>query len=255
MSDANNAPRAVHLESTPMLDYPSPTIQQLLSARGWNTSRPHHEVAREIYELCRDNIPFGYNAGADDMTGSAVFAEGLGHCNTKATLLMTLLRGAGIPCRLRAFTIHKALQRGAMLPLVYALAPAEIVHTWAEAWLGQRWIALEGLILDLVYLRAVQRRFAGSTRFVGYGVACVNLQNPPVEWTGEDTHIQREGIARTLGLYDSPDSFYARHGTNLRGLKGWLYRRYFYRRLNRNLDRIRYGAAGADQPGPSKTQP
>jgi hypothetical protein len=153
---------------------------------------------------------------------------------------MALLRAAGIPCRLHAFTIHKRLQRGALTPLVYLMAPKEIIHTWTEVKLDDDWIALEGIILDMPYLEAVQHKFPHCAHpFFGYAVATPDLQRPQVEWTGKGTFIQREGIAREFGIYNSPDEFYRKHQTNLRGLKGWLYRHFFYKSLNKNIKAIR----------------
>lgn len=238
------------LQTTRILDFDAPAIQTLMETRGWRRLPTQEAAARAAYEFCRDEILFGYNAEADDMPASAVLAEGLGHCNTKTNLLMALLRGLGIACRVHAFTIHKQLQRGAMTPLVYRLAPDEISHTWAEARLGERWLALEGLILDQRYLQSVQRAFGQCAHtFVGYGVATPDLQHPPIEWTGGDTFIQREGIARDFGVFDAPDDFYAVHGTNLRGIKGWLYRRWFHQRLNANLERIRREGPSAGDGG------
>lgn len=62
---------------------------------------------------------------------------------------------------------------------------------------------------------------------------------PGVEWQGKDTYIQKEGIADDFGIFDSPDAFYARHGSNLSGLKRWLYERVIRHAMNRNVARIR----------------
>jgi len=48
-----------------------------------------------------------------------------------------------------------------------------------------------------------------------------------------------EGIADDFGVFDSPDSFYARHGSNLSGLKRWLYERLIRHAMNRNVARVR----------------
>ncbi|MHA6197029.1 transglutaminase-like domain-containing protein [Pseudomonas wadenswilerensis] len=227
------------LQRTAILDFDAPAIANLIDTRGW-CQLPTEQAARAVYEFCRDEILFGYNAGADSLPASAILAEGLGHCNTKSNLLMALLRALGIPCRLRAFTIDKRLQKGAMTAFVYFMAPREILHTWVEVELQGRWVVLEGVILDERYLRAVQDRFSDCQHaFTGYAVATSCLARPAVQWTGGDTHIQREGIARELGLYDSPDDFYREHRTNLSGVRGWLYRNFFYKALNDNVRRIR----------------
>lgn len=240
MTDENFLGSPELLQPTRMLDFHADNIRALVDKRGWRQKSRQEDAARAVYEFCREEILFGYNSDADDMSASRVLAEGIGHCNTKATLLMALLRSVGIPCRLHAFTINKILQRGALTPFVYFMAPREIVHTWAEARLGNQWIALEGVILDSGYLEAVQHRFAHCAHpFLGYAVATADLQSPRVEWTGVDTFIQHDGIARELGIYQSPDEFYAKNRTNLRGFKGWLYRNYFYERLNENISNIR----------------
>jgi transglutaminase-like putative cysteine protease len=154
-----------------------------------------------------------------------VLADGIGQCNTKSTLLMALLRAVGIPCRFHGFTIDKPLQKGAITGLAYWLAPQRIIHSWVEVSLEGRWIALEGFILDEPYLASLQRRFPQARRFCGYGAATPDLSAPGVEWRGQDTYIQKEGIADDFGVFDSPDAFYARHGSNLSGLKRWLYER------------------------------
>ncbi|WP_051534639.1 transglutaminase-like domain-containing protein [Deefgea rivuli] len=230
------------LQPTKILDFHAQNIRALVDERGWR-QRNSVDAARAVYEFCREEILFGYNSDADDMQASRVLSEGIGHCNTKATLLMALLRSVGIPCRLNAFTIKKSLQRGALTPFVYFMAPHEIIHTWTEAKLGNQWVALEGLILDSGYLEAVQHRFVHCSHpFLGYAIATENLQRPRVEWTGSDTFIQRDGIARELGIFQSPDAFYEKHSTNLQGIKGWLYRNYFYKRLNENISNIRSGS-------------
>mgnify|MGYP003526118560 FL=1 len=152
---------------------------------------------------------------------------------------MALLRAVGIPCRFHGFTIDKPLQKGAITGLAYWLAPQRIIHSWVEIGLESRWIALEGFILDAPYLASLQRRFPQARRFCGYGAATPDLSAPGVEWQGKDTYIQKEGIADDFGIFDSPDAFYARHGSNLSGLKRWLYERVIRHAMNRNVARIR----------------
>ena len=187
----------------------------------------------------RNDIRCGYNA-ADYLPASQVLADGIGQCNTKSTLLMALLRAAGVPCRFHGFTIDKALQKGAITGLAYALAPRSIIHSWVEVWHGGQWVHLEGFILDQPYLAALQRRFARHTGpFCGYGAATPDLHHPGVDWVGRDTYIQRDGINQDFGVFDSPDDFYARHGVNLSGGKAWLYQNLVRHWMNRNVADIR----------------
>ena len=85
-------------------------------------------------------------------------------------------------------------------------------------------------------------RSSGIARcFCGYGAATPDLSAPQVEWQGRDTSIQKEGIADDFGVFDSHDAIYARQGSNLSGLRRWLYERVVRHAMNRNVERIRAG--------------
>jgi hypothetical protein len=225
------------LAATPLLDFHHPDIEALVARRGWR-ALPMHERIGAVYDFVRNEIPFGYNEG-DELPASRVLADGLGQCNTKGVLLMALLRAVGVPCRFHGFTIDKALQKGAVAGLAYRLAPRSIVHSWVEVELDGRWLNLEGFILDAAYLGQLQQRFAGARAFCGYGAATPDLMNPGVDWCGRDTYIQKDGINHDFGVFDSPDAFFARHGSNLSGFKRWLFQRVVRHRMNRNVRRIR----------------
>jgi len=243
------------LQKTTLLDYDAPAIQRLIKERRWQ-SLPERERIRSIYEFVRDEILFGYNR-ADEMPASEVLSDGFGQCNTKATLLMALFRAVGLRCRFHGFTIHKELQKGAITGIWYRLAPKEIVHSWVEVQLENEWFFLEGVILDRPYLKALQersKRSAGSTRndgsrsgdsndrsqsYCGFGACTNDIMNPVVDFEGNHTYIQADGIARDFGLYNDPDSFYAEHSQALSPLKKWLFSHYIRHRMNDNVRRIR----------------
>lgn len=235
------------LNRTRLLDFEHPALMSLVAQRGWQ-SLPEYERIGAVYDFVRNEIAFGYNE-SDDIPASRVLADGYGQCNTKATLLMALLRAVGIRCRFHGFTIDKALQKGAVTGLAFLLAPRSIIHSWVEIRFDARWISLEGVILDEGFLGAVQRRFtSGDGTFCGYGVATADLQNPPVEWCGRDTFIQKDGINGDFGLFDDPDTFYAAHGANLSGLKRWLYSHFVRDWMNANVARLRAGVSAPSAP-------
>ena len=246
------AEHALWLARTPLLDFDHPSIQSLVQA--WR-ELPESERIGAAYRFVKDDLAFGYNA-SDDLSASAVLRDGYGQCNTKSAVLMALLRALGVPCRFRGFTIDKRLQRGAVTGWAYWLAPRRIIHSWVEVWTDERWVQLEGFILDGTYLAALQQRFAKHRgAFCGYGVATPNLQCPPVEWRGSDTYIQRDGINHDFGLFDSPDAFYALHGTNLTGVKRWIYQHHIRHQMNRNVARLRGVTTDASAvSAPAQTQ-
>ncbi len=229
-----------YLKPTALLDFDSARLRETVAQHDW-TTLPEHERIGAVYDFVRDQIPFGYNS-SDDLPASRVLADGYGQCNTKTTLLMALLRGSGVGCRFHGATIDKKLQYGVMVRPLYWFAPASIIHSWAEVFVGGRWVGLEGVILDEAYLAGVRARTGRREGpFLGYGVGTDNLADPPVTWRGTDTLIQATGIDQDFGVCDDPDSFYRVHGVNARGLKGWLYSTVMRKAMNRRVARIRTG--------------
>ena len=166
------------LAPTKLLDFGAEPIAKLIHDRNWRDMATFNQIGA-IYDFVRNEIAFGYNR-ADDIPASQVLADGFGQCNTKGTLLMALLRGVGIRCRVHGFTIHKGLQRGVVPELVYPLAPQEILHSWVEIEYGGAWINLEGFILDDAFLNILQTSFSTSNSLCGYGAGTDCLSAPPV---------------------------------------------------------------------------
>lgn len=226
-----------YLAQTPILDYQNTAIEKLVHDRMWRTM-PIVQRVKSIYTFVRDEVLFGYNT-ADNIKASQVLADGYGQCNTKATLLMALLRTVGVPCRIHGFTIDKALQKGAISGIWYALSPQNIVHSWVEVWVDEQWYFLEGVILDKKYLAALQKRNPDCTTFCGFGAYTDNLQQPAVDWHLNNTYIQDKGINQDFGLFDSPDDFYALHRQQLSPPKRWAFEHIIRHLINANVRRIR----------------
>lgn len=227
------------LEHTSIANYNHPSIQALIKERQWRSLDAFDRVGA-AYSFVKDEIAFGYNA-SDDLPASDVLEDGYGQCNTKGNLLVALFRALEIPARFHGFTIYKPLQKGAIPAWLYPLAPKKILHSWVEILWEEEWLALEGFILDASYLSALRERFPQTTSFCGYGAATPNLQQPNVEWCGKATYIQSEGIADDFGVFDHPDELYAQQGTNLSGLRRFLYVRVFRHAMNATVARVRQG--------------
>jgi hypothetical protein len=230
-------------QETRLLDVRAPSIQALIDRRGWR-DLPVPDRIGAAYAFVRDEIALGYNS-ADDLPASAVLADGYGQCNTKAVLLMALLRGLGIPCRLHAATVWKSLQRGIVPELVYPLGPREILHSWVEVAHDGAWRGLEGVILDAAYLDGLRQALPGRDRLCGYAAGTACLTAPPVDWAGADTAIQASAIARDLGIFDTPDALYAGHRQDLGRVRAFLYRHVVRHWMNRRAAAMRRGRAAA----------
>lgn len=227
-----------HLRATALLDFDDRRLRELGLSRGWPKLSADSRIGA-IYGFVRDEIAFGYNT-SDDIPASVVLSDGYGQCNTKTTLLMALLRANGIGCRFHGATIDKRLQHGVMVAPLYWFAPRNILHSWAEVYAGDRWVGLEGVILDSEYLTGLRARTGQrGGPFLGYGVGTEDLANPSVDWAGTDTRIQATGVNRDLGVFDDPDTFYREHGVNVRGVKGLLYRNVMRKSMNSRVRRVR----------------
>ncbi len=229
-----------YLESTPLLDFDHSEIQALVDARGWKQLSEQEKVS-QVYNFVRDEIQFGYNT-QDDISASQVLKDGFGQCNTKATLLMALMRAVGIPNRIHGFTINKALQKGAITGIWYSIAPKNILHSWVEILVNDTWYFLEGVILDKNYLTALQKKFADSeSNLCGFGAYTEDFKKPVVDWDYNHTFIQEKGINQDFGLFNNPDDFYAKHQQDISPMKNWVFRNYMRHTMNRNVDKIRNG--------------
>jgi hypothetical protein len=226
-----------HLQRTALVDFDHPSIRTLVDERRWR-DLPTHARIGAVYAFVRDEIAFGYNT-RDDLPASRVLADGYGQCNTKSTLLVALLRAVGIPCRFRGLAIDKVLQKGVLDGLAYRLAPREILHSWVEVRVDDRWIPLEGVILDRSYLDGVRASVTARGPLLGYGVGVEDVAAPPIEWSGEPTFVQKTGIVRDYGVFDHPDEFWATRGPNATGLRALLFERWVRPRMNARVAALR----------------
>jgi hypothetical protein len=228
-----------YLVETKILDFSHSSIDGLVKSKNWRELSEYEKIG-SIYNFVRDVIAFGYNE-SDEMPASAVMKDGYGQCNTKGSLFMALLRCVRIPCRFHGFTIDKRLQKGAITGLAYLLAPKNIIHSWVEVYYQEKWLNLEGFILDKKYLNNLQSNFPDvKGSFCGYGVATSNFRNPQIDWNGTDTYIQKDGINNDFGVFEDPDSFYEKYGSNLSGVKAMIFKHVVRKFMNSNVSKIRH---------------
>lgn len=227
-----------YLESTRMLNYDSEMIKALIGRRKWSELDEFYKI-KEVYDFVQNEILFGYNS-SDLLTAEEVLKDGYGQCNTKATLLMTLLRGVGIPCRLHGFEVSKYFQRGATNAIISALAPETIVHTWAEVFYENKWLALEGVITDRKYVAAVKKKYNNVVKeFKLYAIATSDLSTLNIEWTGADTYVQKEAIVKDYGTFANPDEFFSAHPQKWSRFKNFIYSYVVRKLMTRNVARMR----------------
>ncbi|SKB35423.1 Transglutaminase-like superfamily protein [Salegentibacter holothuriorum] len=229
-----------YLKATEILNYNHSSIQLLIKDEEW-LKLDVIERVQSIYNFVRDEIKFGYNI-SDSISATKILEDGYGQCNTKATLLMALLRAVEIPNRIHGFTIDKALQKGAISGIWYTISPKNILHSWVEVFVNDSWYFLEGVILDKEYLKKLQERNKDcKTTFCGYGAYTDKFEDPPIEWNLNHTFIQEKGINQDFGIFETPDDFYAKHQQKLGILKNFVYQKIARHSINKNVQRIREG--------------
>lgn len=229
-----------YLNDTAMLNYREQEIAKLVMAKKWNNLDKYSKIGA-IYSYVQNDILLGYNK-RDDLTATQVLADGIGQCNTKAVLLMALLRAVGIPCRLHGAKVTKIFQRSLMPKIMARLAPPFIVHTWVEVYYNGEWLCLEGVIADKAYISGLRQIFPNyKGEFFDYAVAVKDFGNLQIDWRGESTAIQQQAIREDLGIYDSPDEFYVKYKQNYRGIKKFLYENIGRKIMTKNVAKIRHG--------------
>ncbi|MBO4990065.1 MAG: transglutaminase domain-containing protein [Clostridia bacterium] len=227
-----------YLKNTAMLNYEARKIIDLIQAKNWNALDEYDKIGA-IFDYVQNNILLGYNK-YDDLTATEVLSDGMGQCNTKATLLMTLLRAVGIPCRLHGSKVTKDFQRSLMPKIMAMLAPPLIVHTWAEVYYNGEWFSLEGVITDRNYISGLQKMFPDHQgKFFDYAVAVQDFSHLQIDWKGKNTTVQQLAVVEDLGLFDTPDNFYAVYRQEYRGLKKMMYETVGRKIMTRAVAKIR----------------
>ena len=227
-----------YLLKTRMLDYDAESIRTIVNEHGWNDLDEYQKIGA-IYDYVRNDILFGYNR-SDLLTAEEVLADGYGQCNTKATLLMTLLRAAGIPCRLHGSEVDKHFQEGVTTGIIAKLAPDTIVHTWVEVLYDGNWTALEGVITDETFISGVKKLGKENKgRFDHYALSVPDLDGLTLEWQGRDIFVQNCSVVKDYGVYDDPDTFFEEHPQTWSKVKDFAYVNYGRKKMNRTVRKIR----------------
>lgn len=233
--------QASYLEPSQLLDYNHPDIQQLVMSKGWDTPKVEADLIREVYTFVRDEIAYGYTRSFY-LPASQILSKGYGNCITKSILLMALLRAVGRPCRFHAMTISKAIFRGLLPSFLYKLVNKYPYHAWVDVKFNNKWISMEGHTIDKPYLMKLQEKFPdymGS--FYGYGMAVLHFKNTDNRWDDDRIYAHNQAIEEDLGLFDTPDAFFAKYPNSQSYTHSFRYSVLFRNRLNKNIMAVRDG--------------
>ncbi|MBI9095426.1 MAG: transglutaminase domain-containing protein [Sphaerochaeta sp.] len=229
----------IYLESSPLLDYTHPAIQQLIKVKGWDTIKSKKTLIGEVYAFVRDEIAYGYTKSFS-LPASQILEKGYGNGLTKSTLLMALLRAVGVPCRFHAMTIRKIIFRGLLPNFNYMLVIKHPYHALLEVLYNDKWLEMEGHIVDRPYLQKLQEKFPNYMgSFYGYGMAVLNFRSPENRWNGSATYVQHKAIEEDRGIFDTPDAFFSHYPDAEAYTQSFRYRAFTRGQLNRSIKAVR----------------
>ena len=150
------------LGSTPLLDLDDPRLV-IRSTSLTQLSSNDRAKTLAIYEFVK-RLPYRRPFKMSHRRAREVLDSGWGDGPDKATLMVALLRLAGVPARLRMVRMDGRILRG----LVDRLD--SISWPFVEVWLDGRWIRTDTYIFDGAYMAAARQALRISGQRYGFGV-------------------------------------------------------------------------------------
>jgi len=148
--------------SSPLLDLEDPRLRLRVQALTQLCTGEREKVL-SVYGFVKRK-PFAKPFKMRLHTAREVMDQPVGDAADKATLLVAMLRIAGVPARMRFVTLHGDILRG-LVPR--ALAPMRPI---VEAWCGGRWVATDSYLYDAAYGAAARQRLRTLGWQVGFGM-------------------------------------------------------------------------------------
>ena len=200
------------------------------------------ERAIRIHDFVRDRVAFGWASRFYDQTASEILQSGIGYCNTKGTLMVAMLRAAGIPARQHFVDIHASILAPYIDP-----GTAYVDHSFTEVLLQGRWVAVDSYIVDKPLFVAAKKKLTQTSKVLGFGVHL----DGTCDWDGQnDAFAQFLNTGRFAmlstndhGLFEDVAAFYA-SGTGVNKLNPILRLGFglFVRSANQRIATLRSAA-------------
>lgn len=196
-----DAPR-LWLGSTALLDLEDSRLRLRAQALS-QLCKSEREKALAVYGFVK-RIPFGKPFKLRLRTAREVIDAGRGDAPDKATVLIALLRLAGIPSRIRYLMLRGEILRGLTSNMASAARPV------AEIWLNGRWVPTDTYIFDAVYMAAARQRLKACGWEWGYGIH----RDGQAIWNGVDGAYlggmptgEDPMVLDDLGVYNDPQEY------------------------------------------------
>ena len=145
-----------------LLDLEDPKLRLRVQALT-QLCKNEREKALALYGYVK-RLPLSRRFKTRPQTAREVFDAGRGDAPEKATLLVAMLRIAGIPARIRYVMLSGEILRG--------IAPGvrEAGRPIVEAWLHERWLRTDTYIFDPACMAAARQRLRDRGWEWGYGI-------------------------------------------------------------------------------------
>lgn len=190
------------LAATSLLDLEHPKLRLRVRALT-QLSKGEREKALAVYGFVK-RMPLARRIKLRHRPAHAVIQAGRGDSSEKATLLVAMLRAAGIPARMRYLEFRGEILRGLTSRVRQPVRPL------LEMWLHGRWLRTDTFIFDAAYMAAARQRLKEQGWEWGYGI---NVGGAML-WDGWDNAfvggrpIQDDPmVVADLGAYHDPQDF------------------------------------------------
>ena len=233
------------LVSTRLMDLGDPRLRMRAAALV-QLCHSDRDKALAVYAFVK-RLPFDRPFKMAPRTARDVLDTGFGDAPDKATLMVALLRLAGVPARLRVVVMRGEIMRG----LVDGIGT--INRPFVEMCIDGEWQSTDTYIFDAAYMAAARQALRASGKPWGYGV---HVESPTL-WTGHGSTFMSPlpleadpMVVQDLGLFHDPrhcmasGAFRARHVGFVRFLRWNL----LVPGMRRAADRVRRWAPSAARP-------
>ncbi|MCB1143031.1 MAG: transglutaminase domain-containing protein [Leptospiraceae bacterium] len=165
------------------------------------------EKAIKLHNFVRDNIRYGITKKLDFATPEYILESGYGHTTAKATLLIRLLREAGINAMHHFVTLKKEYIQGAFPDLFEFLIPPSISHAYVEVNVNGKYYHLDSFAFEKSLFNKLQIRLRDENKKFGYGISEMGT----TEWNGESdafAQFHPEILEEDHGTFEDPFDYY-----------------------------------------------
>lgn len=194
------------LGPTPLMDLEDPKLRLRVRALV-QLCKNEREQALAVYGYVK-RLPLARRWKARLLTAREVYDCGRGDAPDKATLLVAMLRIAGLPARIRYVTLTGEILRGIAPGVAHAARPI------VEVWLQERWVRNDTYIFDPACMAAARQRLRDRGWEWGYGIHV----HGHMVWNGvEDAFLGGVPtecdlmVLRDHGTFDDPAQYLRSH--------------------------------------------